>query len=334
VVPSHCVCLLSLNDPTCCLPPCRAQAVDPACGGNAAATFDEVVSRLARQKAVYKGYSSAREALLLNGRFILQQLAAADAARRGVAAGTKEKDKGKGAAGASEWAFCKGLEAEVGGADVFGVRTDWAEDLGRGVHGSPWRPARCSPTLLPPGKYTCCSPSELCLNLCPRDHLVCPGRAQLAKGPVAVGTLMTAGGGIKIADGAAAADGASAPTDDLMTADEEMARRLQAQMDAQAYGAASGGNRRASPLLRSIWGGLPCGLSQARLEPATTMPCVLAAALRFAICAHLSRPQPRDLRTPVPPTSQGPQQRCGRGQRLHQDLRDRDRRRLPPAQAV
>ena len=70
-------------------------------------------SRLARQKAVYKGYSSAREAMLLNGRFILQQLASADAARRGVATATKEKDKGKGAAGASEWPFYKGLQAEV-----------------------------------------------------------------------------------------------------------------------------------------------------------------------------------------------------------------------------
>jgi hypothetical protein len=80
-------------------------------GGNAAATFDEVVSRLARVKAVYKGYGSAREAVLLNGRFILQQLAAADDARRGVTASSK--DKGKSAAGASEWAFYKGLEAEV-----------------------------------------------------------------------------------------------------------------------------------------------------------------------------------------------------------------------------
>ena len=59
---------------------------------------------------------------------------------------------------------------------------------------------------------------------------------------MAVGTLMTAGGGIKIADGGAAAGGAAAPGDDLMTADEEMARRLQAQMDAQAY-TSGGGNR-------------------------------------------------------------------------------------------
>jgi hypothetical protein len=111
------------------LPSCNnAQAVDPALNGNAAATFDEVVSRLARFKAVYKGYASAREALLLNGRFILRQLDAADRARRGAA--PSGKDKGKGAAGATEWAFYKGLEAEVraqGRVLVFKLRGDaWA----------------------------------------------------------------------------------------------------------------------------------------------------------------------------------------------------------------
>ena len=95
------------------LPPnCHTQAVDPALGGNAAATLDEVVSRVARQKSVYKGYGSAREAVLLYGRFILQQLTAVEEARRGGAAAAG-KDKGKGAAGATEWAFYKGLEAEV-----------------------------------------------------------------------------------------------------------------------------------------------------------------------------------------------------------------------------
>lgn len=93
-----------------------SQMVDPAIGGNAGASLDEVVSRLARHKAVYKGYGSAREALLLNGRFILQQLSSVDAARRSVAA-ANGKDKGKGAAGATEWAFYKGLEAEVGGQE-------------------------------------------------------------------------------------------------------------------------------------------------------------------------------------------------------------------------
>lgn len=149
-------------------------AIDPALGGNSAATFDEVVSRVARVKPVYKGYASAREALLLNGRFILRQIDAADEARRGpAAASAASKEKGKAAAGATEWAFYKGLEAELG------------------------------------------------------------------KGPVGVGT-MAAGGGIKIADGGA--DGAGADgADDALAADEEMARRLQAQMDAQAYAAANRG---------------------------------------------------------------------------------------------
>ena len=90
---------------------------------------------------------------------------------------------------------------------------------------------------------------------------------------------MTAGGGIKIAD-AASAEGASAPADGLMVADEEMARRLQAQMDAQAYGASGGGNR-CGPLP-------PCALCHAStlaccrgactslpaLVPAWNDPCV------------------------------------------------------------
>lgn len=98
--------------PPLALPCARArQIVDASSGGNPATTFDDVVARVARNKAAYKGYSSAREALLLNGRFVLAQLAAVDEARRGVS--SSAKDKGKAAAGASEWAFCKGLEAEV-----------------------------------------------------------------------------------------------------------------------------------------------------------------------------------------------------------------------------
>jgi hypothetical protein len=69
---------------------------------------------------------------------------------------------------------------------------------------------------------------------------VLPTQSQLAKGPVAVGTLMRADGGIKIAENGGEA--AAKPADDAIAADEEMARRLQAQMDAQAY-ASSGGNR-------------------------------------------------------------------------------------------
>jgi hypothetical protein len=47
---------------------------------------------------------------------------------------------------------------------------------------------------------------------------------------------MQANGGIKIADSNTTEP--AAPVDDLTTADEEMARRLQAQMDAQAYASA------------------------------------------------------------------------------------------------
>lgn len=59
---------------------------------------------------------------------------------------------------------------------------------------------------------------------------------------MAVGTLMSAGGGIKIAEDGAAAPSDDVPSDNLAAADEEMARRLQAQWDAQAYGGA-GSNR-------------------------------------------------------------------------------------------
>jgi hypothetical protein len=49
------------------------QAIDPELGGSAAASLDAVVAKLARAKAG-KGYASAREALLLNGRFVLAQV--------------------------------------------------------------------------------------------------------------------------------------------------------------------------------------------------------------------------------------------------------------------
>lgn len=82
-------------------------------------------------------------------------------------------------------------------------------------------PCSCSrPTELTPSRGRCTPP------------------LQLAKG-VNVGTLMSADGGIKIADGAPADGCENAPADALMEADEEMARRLQAQMDAQAYAAAN-----------------------------------------------------------------------------------------------
>jgi DNA (cytosine-5)-methyltransferase 1 len=54
-------------------------ALSPAHGGTTAATLEEVIARLARTKVV-KGYATAREGLLVNGKFVLAQLAAADAA--------------------------------------------------------------------------------------------------------------------------------------------------------------------------------------------------------------------------------------------------------------
>lgn len=53
---------------SCCL-----QAINPELGGSASASLDAVVAKLARAKAG-KGYASAREALLLNGRFVLGQV--------------------------------------------------------------------------------------------------------------------------------------------------------------------------------------------------------------------------------------------------------------------
>jgi len=52
---------------------CTVQALEPSFGGSLSAGLDAVVVKLARAKAG-KGYSSAREALLLNGRFVLEQV--------------------------------------------------------------------------------------------------------------------------------------------------------------------------------------------------------------------------------------------------------------------
>jgi len=53
------------------------QALSPQHGGSAFATLEEVVARLARAKAT-KGFANPREGLLLNGRFVLAQLARVD----------------------------------------------------------------------------------------------------------------------------------------------------------------------------------------------------------------------------------------------------------------
>lgn len=54
---------------------------------------------------VSKGYPSAREALVVNGRFLLRQLASLD--------GKNGKGKGKAAASLSDGAFAKALTTEV-----------------------------------------------------------------------------------------------------------------------------------------------------------------------------------------------------------------------------
>lgn len=53
------------------LPAC--QVLEPSFGGNCSASLDAVVAKLTRAKAG-KGYHTAREALLLNGRFVLAQV--------------------------------------------------------------------------------------------------------------------------------------------------------------------------------------------------------------------------------------------------------------------
>lgn len=73
--------------------------------------MDAVVAKLARAKAG-KGYSSAREALLLNGRFVLGQVAAHQKRKGGAVAAT-DKGKGKAPAGVTAGPFCAELEAEV-----------------------------------------------------------------------------------------------------------------------------------------------------------------------------------------------------------------------------
>lgn len=89
------------------------QALDPEFGGSPATGLDAVVAKLARAKAG-KGYASAREALLLNGRFVLGQLAAHEARKSGGTAAAKaDMGKGKAPAGVTGGPFCSELEAEV-----------------------------------------------------------------------------------------------------------------------------------------------------------------------------------------------------------------------------
>lgn len=83
----RCCCLsifLPPSFPSCCSPPPKKQAVDPTFGGSSAASLDAVVAKLTRAKAG-KGYHSAREALLLNGRFVLAQVCGKSLALRQAA---------------------------------------------------------------------------------------------------------------------------------------------------------------------------------------------------------------------------------------------------------
>jgi DNA (cytosine-5)-methyltransferase 1 len=173
-------------------------AVVPALGGNVDVTLDEVVARLARSGAA-KGYGSAREALLLNGAFVLQQIEADDCRRRGVplpkvaaaaaaAAAAGGKDKGKGPAVAPA-----------------------AADKGKGAA-----------SLVMSGAFV----QQL--------------QSELSKGPLLVGQLMQEGGALKIAsDGPQQQQQEQGEADAATRADEDMARRLQAKLDAEAAGGGS-----------------------------------------------------------------------------------------------
>jgi len=104
--------------------------VEPLLGGSATATLDEVVQRLARAKTVAhvcREYGSAREALLLNGRFVLEQLAAC-ANRAQPASAATAKDKGKRAAGVTAGPFATALEAEVGIKRTSALQWAWRND--------------------------------------------------------------------------------------------------------------------------------------------------------------------------------------------------------------
>eukprot|EP00879_Flechtneria_rotunda_P032023 GHRR01035170.1.p1 GENE.GHRR01035170.1~~GHRR01035170.1.p1 ORF type:complete len:411 (+),score=190.01 GHRR01035170.1:418-1650(+) len=94
------------------------QALDASFGGSPSASLDAVVAKLARAKAA-KGYSSAREALLLNGRFVLAQIAAHETRKAGpAAAAAGDKSKGKAAAELTSGPFCSELQAELAKGSV------------------------------------------------------------------------------------------------------------------------------------------------------------------------------------------------------------------------
>jgi DNA (cytosine-5)-methyltransferase 1 len=172
-----------------------------------AASLDDVVGKLSRAKAGKAlGYGTARQALLLNGRFVLRHLAA-EASRRDP----------------------EGVRARAEEAS----RLAAALDKGKGKSAA--QAAAAQRAALPVG-----------LEACPFVEGL---EAELAKGPVPVGAV-SAPGALRIAAdatgaAAAAADKSDAPPADAQTtADEELARRLQAKMDAEALKGTGGGRGR------------------------------------------------------------------------------------------
>jgi DNA (cytosine-5)-methyltransferase 1 len=70
-------------------------ALDPRLGGNPLLTLDEVVARIARNGKAVKSFSSSREALLVNGKFILSHLEYKENAKILSAADAKHLLRGK-----------------------------------------------------------------------------------------------------------------------------------------------------------------------------------------------------------------------------------------------
>eukprot|EP00887_Chlorella_sp_A99_P005231 scaffold1.g5231.t1 len=150
-------------------------ALSPQLGGSAFATLEEVVARLARSKAC-KSYGSAREGLLVNGRFVLHQFEARggvlDAASGGKALKYLDTD------------FGQALQKEVKSYKYVGSQRQ-AEN-GGGIHIARDAPAAAKPSAKDP------------------------------KGK-----------------GKAAVDAEPTDEEKQLDADEQYARQLQAQMDAQ-----------------------------------------------------------------------------------------------------
>lgn len=103
-------------------------AVDPSFGGSPTLTVDEVVARLARNGKAVKSFSSPREALMVNGKFILSHLE-----YKSEVSETKP-DRGKSATGnamsgstsLSESVFAQGLKTAM---------ASWGSSMGA-MHGS------------------------------------------------------------------------------------------------------------------------------------------------------------------------------------------------------